>query len=606
MELFPNFNLLSTPGDGHCLLHAVIKSWQAQVLDLPPPTLHSLICDIFTHSISNTKFYEFTPQLKWLDYIKQVSDYVLRKCYNTSFGDLVPAVISNALSVSISIIDISEDLVLSYLSLTPHNTTPLTKIVIHRQNDHYSGLSPKTHHATKEPSECHGIKPTTHHSSSLSYSRDKLLELKQCSTKIHRNVRKTLFKHRLWRPKNSGNIIDNRDLDAAPHLQSGPHRLQPWPVGTSVGGGHLHHSRDSQGHQALRNIPRVSSYNMNNLIKISLWNARSMVNKTSSISDSIASNNIDAFFITESWIEKNKSTITNSDLLSSLQGFNIHHVPRANRKGGGICSIVRDNIKVKVNPTSLAKSYEIMDVSLQVATNSDIFNLITIYRPPQSQVNKSSVADFLDEFAILLETLITRTGQLIIIGDLNIHLDTDNANAVKFKELLNSFNLKQLVQEPTHDKRHILDLVITRTDDLDISNIRIDYSLPSDHAVVHFNINTLRPKKSSATKQHRNLKNLNTKKLNDDLLEVAKKSANVDDINQLVALYNTSLLESIDKLAPTKTKHIVAKDRPSWFTSDQLKRRQELRSLERKWRKSRRQIDHQIFIEARNNYTKLS
>ena len=52
----------------------------------------------------------------------------------------------------------------------------------------------------------------------------------------------------------------------------------------------------------------------------------------------------------------------------------------------------------------------------------------------------------------------------------------------------------------------------------------------------------------------------------------------------------------------TKLCHVscIYSDRPSWFTSGQ-QNRQELRSLEREWRKSNLQFDRHIFIEVRNN-----
>ena len=62
-----------------------------------------------------------------------------------------------------------------------------------------------------------------------------------------------------------------------------------------------------------------------------------------------------------------------------------------------------------------------------------------------------------------MDALSTASGQLIVAGDFNIHYDsTDNQHTWKFLDLLNSMNLQQSVEEATHNKGHILDLIITR------------------------------------------------------------------------------------------------------------------------------------------------
>ena len=81
-----DLQVISTPGDGHCLLHAVLKSWSAQ-LPGPPPTLHSLKCDIFLESINNwDKYTPFLPDFTCkAKYLKQVEQHIIRKNYNSSY-----------------------------------------------------------------------------------------------------------------------------------------------------------------------------------------------------------------------------------------------------------------------------------------------------------------------------------------------------------------------------------------------------------------------------------------------------------------------------------------------------------------------------------------
>ncbi|KAE8297375.1 hypothetical protein D5F01_LYC03993 [Larimichthys crocea] len=66
-----------------------------------------------------------------------------------------------------------------------------------------------------------------------------------------------------------------------------------------------------------------------------------------------------------------------------------------------------------------------------------------IYRPP---------TDFLTQLSAI-------SPSILLLGDFNIHIDTDCKSATEFLELLHYFNFTQHVNFPTHSRGHILDLV---------------------------------------------------------------------------------------------------------------------------------------------------
>jgi hypothetical protein len=62
-----------------------------------------------------------------------------------------------------------------------------------------------------------------------------------------------------------------------------------------------------------------------------------------------------------------------------------------------------------------------------------------------------------------MESVILSKEHLLVLGDFNIHFDvSDDADAVKFHDLLESLGLEQHVTKSTYIHGHILDLVITR------------------------------------------------------------------------------------------------------------------------------------------------
>ncbi len=81
-----------------------------------------------------------------------------------------------------------------------------------------------------------------------------------------------------------------------------------------------------------------------------------------------------------------------------------------------------------------------------------------VYRPPK--YNKNFIQDFADFVAGI--ALIYDRFFYFIMGDFNIHVCCESKLLVKeFLSLIDSFNLTQSVTGPTHEKGHILDLVLS-------------------------------------------------------------------------------------------------------------------------------------------------
>ena len=113
---------------------------------------------------------------------------------------------------------------------------------------------------------------------------------------------------------------------------------------------------------------------------------------------------------------------------------------------------------------------------VQLKANKNSFLRINVYRLPDS-----SVASFCDDFYDLLKRTNSLTSELLITGDFNIHVDTNTSTAIKFKETLDIFNLKQHVATQTYMDGHTLHLIISRDNDqLDITKPIAD-TLISDH-----------------------------------------------------------------------------------------------------------------------------
>ena len=177
-----------------------------------------------------------------------------------------------------------------------------------------------------------------------------------------------------------------------------------------------------------------------------LWNVRSIRNKSLALKDYIVDHDLDLFAVTETWLRP--GGIDNYHIEEFCpSGYTFYHTPRDSSRGGGVGLLTKKSIQVRKHTLNKFGSFEYMDVLARV--KNEVIRIVVIYRPPLSR--QSSSTNFFDDFSTLAEQLAIASGNLLIVGDLNLHLDASNdLDAMKFQSILESFNLKQHVTVPTH------------------------------------------------------------------------------------------------------------------------------------------------------------
>ena len=132
----------------------------------------------------------------------------------------------------------------------------------------------------------------------------------------------------------------------------------------------------------------------------------------------------------------------------------------------------------------------------------------------------------------------------------------DNANKLdttKFNNILESFNLKQHVNGPTHKKGHTLDLIMTRAEL--VTNIEIRDPVLSDHSAVHCMLRLNKPPLEQTEIQYR--ENCNKESFNEDLKNYTLLLGNHQKLSVIVEHYEKTLEETLDKHAPLKRRMIT-------------------------------------------------
>ena len=107
-----------------------------------------------------------------------------------------------------------------------------------------------------------------------------------------------------------------------------------------------------------------------------------------------------------------------------------------------------------------------------------------------------------NEWPTFLANYATIPNDIVIVGDMNFHLDiVDDRDAQRFIGILDLYGLQQHVCEPTHVHGHTLDVVITRNTSTIVSDVGvtdlglIDHlgKMSRDHFAVKFTAGIIRP-----------------------------------------------------------------------------------------------------------------
>ena len=213
--------------------------------------------------------------------------------------------------------------------------------------------------------------------------------------------------------------------------------------------------------------------------------------------------------------------------------------------------------------------------------NKERMILISIYR-----ILFAPIPLFLEELSDLLDKYALSKESFTIAGDLNLHMESNCPYAKQLSELLDVYNLKQHIHEPTHIKGNILDLVITENRDNYFQDATISRHDVSDHFLVSFRLATKLASCSSKEIRYRSIKKVDMDQFNKmvatklDALPVTK------DLKAKVRSYNTALRQLVDEVAPVKSKVIKLVPNAPWFDEEYANIRKLRRKAEKRYRRT--------------------
>ncbi|KAM9455824.1 uncharacterized protein Hap1MRO34_019423 [Clarias gariepinus] len=269
--------------------------------------------------------------------------------------------------------------------------------------------------------------------------------------------------------------------------------------------------------------------------------------------------------------------------LSSAYVFS--HTPRETGRGGGTGLLLSK--RWSFSPITLSHlSFSSFEFHAVKVTSPINLHILVIYRPP------GSLGNFLDEMDILLSLFPSANTPLTVLGDFN--LPSDKLQSSFLLPLLNSFSLTLNSCPPTHKAGNSLDLVFCRPSPVtDITTIPLH---KSDHYLVSFTITLpilCKPNHQNVSFTRKNLHSVSPSSVSSYTLSFLPDPDSFSSLPLETATetFLSSLSSSIDLLCPLSSKP-RKKSCPAPWLSDVLRNnRRELRTAERRWKKSQLDAD---------------
>nr|CAI5817049.1 unnamed protein product [Callosobruchus analis] len=319
-------------------------------------------------------------------------------------------------------------------------------------------------------------------------------------------------------------------------------------------------------------------------------NIRSLFPSLTTLSAYLTKNEIDIVMLCETWLDAS----INSDLLN-ISSYNIIRADRDGR-GGGVAVYIKRNYSYKTILSKVSPCLEQLWISIKI--NKRTYSFAVVYRPPSA-----SVVDCINELDISISTILPVSDSLLIAGDLNINILDKNRPTILLVNLLESYDLKQLVNTPTrisNTSQTLIDVIIVSNPD-EINMVdSFDMLGVSDHLAIICEFRFLSHCRRPRFKQFRDFRNFDLQLFYRDLMDINWNQIYLlSNIDEIITFFNNALLVVFNFHAPIRTIRVTKPPAP-WMTYN-IRCMIALRnSAYTKFKKSRKSSDWESYKQLRN------
>lgn len=290
-------------------------------------------------------------------------------------------------------------------------------------------------------------------------------------------------------------------------------------------------------------------------LSVAFLNVRSLITHFADVKSILLNSGFDLLGVSESWL----TDATSSDMVS-VPGYNFIRADRGSR-GGGVGFYIRDAHRFEI--LNFRKDACVEQIWIKLFMGNRTCAVGSLYRPP-----KSKFLDFNNLLEDCLSELFVSCDELVFGGDLNLNfLDSINSGVQRIADLVDTFELKQVINVPTRISNtcaSLLDVIFIPKHHTEFRADCKDVAV-SDHFLVSCSLGG-GGKAETKVIYMRDLKRVDSSLLSDIVsITPFNELFYMRDVNDKVQYFNTLLLTIFDSLAPVR-KVCFKKPRPPWLT----------------------------------------
>lgn len=328
----------------------------------------------------------------------------------------------------------------------------------------------------------------------------------------------------------------------------------------------------------------------NKRVKFGLLNIRSIIAKSSDVYQ-LLMEGLDIFVIVESW---HGSSDHISVKMSMPPGYIFVDFLRINDPcHGGLIIFFRDNYKFEKINLPVFVTFEALCVALTINRMKIIF--LAVYRPGSDMVSSL----FFEELSSMLEFITTLCHNVILLGDLNIHVERINSNhAIYLNDIFDLFHMRNVVNQSTHDLGGILDLIVSGYE-MSITDVEVYPSgVYSDHSLVTACLPITRPLCPRVKKSVRSWNRVDKNKFISMIEESPiSKLCDYNDPNEAAEFFHNELLRIANIVAPIHMVESKSVATAPWYDGECRELGRKCRRAERKYRMHYRRVEKEFWID---------
>ena len=183
-------------------------------------------------------------------------------------------------------------------------------------------------------------------------------------------------------------------------------------------------------------------------IRFGTLNTRSIKSKEKLIMENFNEYKLDALLITETWLQNTDE----DDIWLQASEFckddhKIFIINRQDKRGEGIALLSSTKYKIKTVTHTKYSSFDSRIWNIQYGSTHCM--LLGVYHLPVGRQQGKTNSIYIDDLTELLTEVVSNHNNLIMLGDINIHLnELEDADAKMLCDTLKTFNITQHIKLP--------------------------------------------------------------------------------------------------------------------------------------------------------------